>query len=365
MKFRASRDELSRAIGIAQRAVPSKSTISILYTILIDTTDGNIAMTGNNIELGIKTSAVGFIEEPGRVCLDARMFSEIIRKFPNDDITVETDADNKATIKCRKSVFHIAGKSADDFTQLPTVKSGNEIVIGQSQLKRIIQQTIFSLSVNDSNRMMTGAYLTVTDNRLRIIALDGHRIAIRQIELETPHDNCEAIIPGKTLTEISRILSDDPESKVSISITNNHALFEFGGTTAVSSLISGNYFAVDKMLTDDFRTVVRADKAHLIGSADRSMLFTSESDKRPVVLDITDDNMNMKIQSAIGSMSDDIPIEHDGEDLRIGVNPKFLLDVLKVIDEDEVSLYFVSQSTPLFIRDTDKSFIYMILPVSL
>ena len=365
MKFQAHRDELSRAIGIAQRAVPSKSTMQILYTIMIDATRDSIEMTGNNMELGIRTSAVGFIEEPGRICLDARMFSEIIRKLPNDDVQIETDDDNKASIKCGKSIFHIAGKDANDFAGLPEVKKGNEIIIGQSQLKRIINQTIFSISINDSNRMMTGAYVQVKGDTLRVVALDGHRIAIRQMTLDAPHGDCEAIIPGKTLTEISRILSDDPESDVSISFTSNHVLFELGGTTAVSSLISGKYFDIDKMLTDDYTTVIRADKGHLMSSTDRSLLFTSESDKRPVILNVADDSLNMKIQSPVGSLSDDIPIEKQGEDLKIGVNPKFLLDVLKVIDTDDVDVYFRGQSTPVYIRDEEKSYIYMILPVSI
>ena len=364
MKITAEKNELMRAITTVMKAVPSKTTMSILYCILIDATVDTIRFTGNDTELGIETTVDGVIEERGLVCLEAKLFSEIIRKLPNEEVTITADERNQALITCGQSVFRIAGRDGKEFTPLPSMDREDPIILNQFQLQELIRQTIFSIAINDANRIMTGEFLQVRENEMRMVALDGHRIAIRQMDLDRPYADREAIIPGKTLSEIAKIVSGEQEDEVRLYFSRNHVLFEMERTLVISNLIEGNYYRVEQMLSNDYETKITVSKEAFISSVDRALLFTSEADKRPLVLTIGQDSMNLNISSQNGSMSDNIAIAAEGKELKIGFNPKFILDALRVIDSEEIDIYFLNSRAPMFIRDEAQSYIYMVLPVN-
>ena len=364
MKITAAKQELAKSLNIVLKAVPSKTTMNILYCVLIDATVDTIKLTGNDMELGIETEVKGTIEERGLICLDAKLFSEIIRKMPEADITIETGSNYQTTITCENSVFNIVGKDGTEFSPLPSVDKDNPVVMNQFQLRELIRQTLFSISPNDANKIMTGENLQIHENELRMTALDGHRIAIRQLNLDSSYEDYEAIIPGKTLSEISKIVSGEIEDEVRVYFTKNQILFEMDGTLVVSRLIDGKYFRIDQMLSNDYETKIKVKKTALLSAVDRAMLFTSESDKGTLVLTIGGDSMNLSIRSSAGSMSDDVAVESEGKELRIGFNPKFILDVLRVIDDEEISVYFLNSKAPCFIRDDAGSYIYLVLPVN-
>ena len=364
MKITAAKQELAKSLNIVLKAVPSKTTMNILYCVLIDATVDTIKLTGNDMELGIETEVKGTIEERGLICLDAKLFSEIIRKMPEADITIETGSNYQTTITCENSVFNIVGKDGTEFSPLPSVDKDNPVVMNQFQLRELIRQTLFSISPNDANKIMTGENLLIHENELRMTALDGHRIAIRQLNLDSSYEDYEAIIPGKTLREISKIVSGEIEDEVRVYFTKNQILFEMDGTLVVSRLIDGKYFRIDQMLSNDYETKIKVKKTALMSAVDRAMLFTSESDKGTLVLTIGGDSMNLSIRSSAGSMSDDVAVESEGKELRIGFNPKFILDVLRVIDDEEISVYFLNSKAPCFIRDDAGSYIYLVLPVN-
>ena len=364
MKITAAKQELAKSLNIVLKAVPSKTTMNILYCVLIDATVDTIKLTGNDMELGIETEVKGTIEERGLICLDAKLFSEIIRKMPEADITIETGSNYQTTITCENSVFNIVGKDGTEFSPLPSVDKENPVVMNQFQLRELIRQTLFSISPNDANKIMTGENLQIHENELRMTALDGHRIAIRQLNLDSSYEDYEAIIPGKTLSEISKIVSGEIEDEVRVYFTKNQILFEMDGTLVVSRLIDGKYFRIDQMLSNDYETKIKVKKTALMSAVDRAMLFTSESDKGTLVLTIGGDSMNLSIRSSAGSMSDDVAVESEGKELRIGFNPKFILDVLRVIDDEEISVYFLNSKAPCFIRDDAGSYIYLVLPVN-
>jgi DNA polymerase-3 subunit beta len=211
---------------------------------------------------------------------------------------------------------------------------------------------------------MTGEFLQIRENEIRLVGLDGHRIAIRRLLTDSLFGNREVIIPGKTMNEIGKILSGEMEDEVRLYFTNNHVLFEMDQTTVVSRLIEGNYFRVDQMLSNDYETKIVVKKSDLSSAVDRALLFTSEADKRPLVLTIEDGSMNLRISSPAGSMSDDVEIGMEGKELKIGFNPKFILDALRVIDDEEILIYFLNSKAPCFIRDDDHTYIYLILPIN-
>ncbi len=364
MKLIFTKSNLLKAVGIVLKAVPTRTTMSILECILIDATTNEIKFTSNDMELGIETIVEGDVIEKGKIAIDAKIFSDIVRKLPDNEITLETDSNFTAFITCEKSKFNIAGKSGEDFSYLPIIEKSNSITLSQFKLKEIITQTIFSIASNDNNKMMTGELFEVSDNKLKVVSLDGHRISIRNVDIDNTPNDVKVVVPGKTLNEISKILASDNESIVNIYFTNNHILFEFDNTLVVSRLIEGEYFKINQMLSNDYETKVIVNKKELLNSIDRSTLLIKEGEKKPIIINITDGSMELKVSSAIGSMNEDIDIEKEGKDLLIGFNPKFLIDALRVIDDEEINIYLLNPKAPCFIKDKEEKYIYLILPVN-
>ena len=361
MKLVFTKSNLNKAVGIVMKAVPTRTTMNILECILIDATTNEIKFTGNDMELGIETIVEGEIIEKGKIAIDAKLFSEIVRKLPDNDITLTTDSNNNALITCEKSKFNIAG---DDFSYLPAIIKDKMITLSQFQLKEVINQTIFSIAINDNNKMMTGELFEVNEGTLKVVGLDGHRIAIRNIKLEGRSDDVRVVIPGKTLQEISKILNADAESFVNIYFTNNHVLFEFDQTHVVSRLIEGDYFKISQMLSNDYETKVSINKKEFLDSIDRANLLIREGDKKPIIINILNGLLQVNVNSAIGALNEDIDIDKEGKDIMIGFNPKFLMDALRVIDDENVTMYLVNHKSPCFIRDKEENYIYLILPVN-
>jgi len=364
MKIICSKANLSKGVSTVYKAVPSKTTMPILECILIDATNDIIRLTANDMELGIQTDVEGEIVERGMIAIDAKIFSEIVRKLPDNEIKIETNENLQMTITCEKAKFDLSGKPGEEFSYLPIVEKDESIEISQFTLKELIRQTIFSIADTESNKLMTGELFEIRSNVLRVISLDGHRISIRRIELNAEVNDKKLIVPGKTLIEVSKILSGEAESMVSISYTSNHIVFEFDNTVVVSRLIEGEYFRIDQMLSNDYETKLRINKRELLNCIDRATLLVKEGDKKPIIINIGDEVMELRIKSQIGSMNEEIFISKEGKDLLIGFNPKFLIDALRVIEDEEVTLYLMNAKAPCFIKDDDESYIYLILPVN-
>lgn len=273
MKIICNKSALLTGVNTVLKAVPARTTMPILECILIDTTSGVIKLTANDMDLGIETTVDGDVLDKGCIALEAKLFSEIVRKLPDSEVTIETDDNNKALIKCEKAKFNIAGKDGEDFVALPEIEKTHFITLSQFSLKEIIRQTIFSISDNESNRMMSGELLQIDQDQLRLVSLDGQRISIRKISLKESYDPIKAVIPGKTLNEISKILSGDMDDDVRIYFTDRHVLFEFDQTVVVSRLLEGEYFQIDKMISS-----VNNTKNNLIRKSCRGVLTCVSSD---------------------------------------------------------------------------------------
>lgn len=364
MKLVCNKSDLLSGINIVMKAVSSKTTMSILECILIDATEGFIKFTANDMDLGIETKVEGEIVEAGSIAIDAKIFSEIIRKLPNNDVTIEVSDENKAYITCENSKFNILVKSAEDFSNLPIIEKKDKITISQYSLKEVIRQTIFTVNEAEKNKILTGELFEVNGNKLKVVALDKFRIAIRNIELKEEYGNFKVLVPGKSLNEISKILNGGIDDDVNIYFTANHILFEFDDTKVVSRLIEcNNYFDTDKMISNDYRTKININKKELADCIDRATLLIKEGDKKPVFLTIKDVDLELSINTFIGSMDESIPISKEGEEMMISFNPKFLIDILKVLDQESVSIFFSNPKAPCFIRDEEGSYIYIVLPV--
>lgn len=364
MHIICDKSKLIEGMNIVMKAIPGKTTMMILECVVIEVKDNQIKLIANDLQLGIETLIDGEIKQEGSVAVGAKVFFEIIRKLPSDNVSITVDEDYHMNISCGKAKFNIIAKATDEFPYLPNIVKDKNVNISQFTLKDIIRQTVFSISDNENAKVMTGELFEIHDSELKVVSLDGHRISIRKVKLNQSYDDVSVIIPGKTLIEISKIINGGMDDEVSIFFTDKHVLFEFEDTIVLSRLIEGEYYKIDKMLSTDYETKVTVNKREMLECIDRSTLLLKESDKKPVIIDVQDDYMKFAMNSAIGSMDEDIDASKEGKDILIGFNPRFLMDALRVIDEDEITMYMINPKAPCFIRDQEETYIYLILPVN-
>ena len=364
MHIICDKSKLIEGMNIVMKAIPGKTTMMILECVVIEVKDNQIKLIANDLQLGIETLIDGEIKQEGSVAVGAKVFFEIIRKLPSDNVSITVDEEYHMNISCGKAKFNIMAKATDEFPYLPNIVKDKNVNISQFTLKDIIRQTVFSISDNENAKVMTGELFEIHDSELKVVSLDGHRISIRKVKLNQSYDDVSVIIPGKTLIEISKIINGGMDDEVSIFFTDKNVLFEFEDTIVLSRLIEGEYYKIDKMLSTDYETKVTVNKREMLECIDRSTLLLKESDKKPVIIDVQDDYMKFAMNSAIGSMDEDIDASKEGKDILIGFNPRFLMDALRVIDEDEITMYMINPKAPCFIRDQEETYIYLILPVN-
>ena len=361
-----TKTKLMQAVNTTMKAVPNRTSLPILECLLLEAKNGIVTLMANDMEMAIRSETGGTIISEGTVALDAKLFSDIIRNLPEEEIHIKVDSNLQVEITSADAYFTMSGKNGDDFIGMPSINKGIPVVISQLTLKEIIEQTIFSISANENNKMMTGELFEIKGNTLRVAALDGHRIAIRYSVMNNQEavNPVSVIVPGKTLNDLSRIISGDASKMVNIFIGKNHILFAFEGTTLVSRLIEGEYFRIDQMITSNYETKLVFNRRRLLNCIERSVILVRESDKKPLILNIKDGSVTLSLTSIIGSMKEEMEAEKEGSNLMIGFNPRFLIDALRAISDENVTLYLTNSRAPGFIRDEEGTYIYLILPVN-
>ncbi len=368
MKITADKQAVVNGINVVSGAVPATTSMNIQKCILINASDGTIRFTANDSELGIETVIEGDIDTAGIFAAEKNILLEIIRKMPDGDIIIESDDDFNIHIKnvTGNIDMMLRGNSGEDFVNLPDIEREEPVEVSMLTFKDMVRQVIFSISSgNESNKILTGVDCIIYGDYMRLTALDGHRVSIRNVDFNKEYKKQEVIIPGKTLNEISKIIPADADNNVSIYITPSHISFEYNDTVVISRLIYGNYIDVDKMIKSDYQTKVRIDRKQLMDCIDRSLSYSKEGNKKPIIIDVFDEELELQVGATYGGMDEHLSIEKEGNDIRIGFNPKFILDALKVIDDEEVDLYFINSISPLYIKDEKETYIYMILPINL
>ena len=335
------KNNLVAAINTAMKAVPTRTSLPILECFLLEAKYDTVTLTANDMEMAVKTTVDAEVAENGRVAVDAKVFSEIVRKLPEDEVNIAVTENLQVRITSGKAHFEIAGKDGEDFVDMPIMEKGTPVVVSQMTLKDIIEETIFSIAPNENNKMMTGELFEINNNVLRVAALDG-----------------------KTLNDISRILSGDAAKTVNIYMGRNNILFEFDKTQLMSRLIEGEYFRINQMISDNYETKLVFNRRELLDCIERSVLLVRESDKKPLILDIRDGGTVLSLNSVIGSMKEELEPEKEGKDLLIGFNPRFLSDALRAVSDEKVNLYLSNSRAPGYIRDDEGTYIYLILPVN-
>lgn len=367
MKIICRKDILLNGINTVSRAVITKTPIPMLECILLKAETNGFRMMGNNLELAIesKLKDVDIIEE-GSVAIEAKILSEIIRRLPEDNITILTDENNSVLIKCINSEYKIAGKAGDEFPDLPVIEKSVEYTLQQCKLKDMIRQTIFSISTDESKITFTGELLEIKNNALNLVSLDGYRVSFRTTPLEITDQDNFVIVPGKTLNDINKILSSEEEFEVSIYFTDKNVLFDLGDTTVVSRVIDGDFIKYEQVFDSNYTTEITVNRKDLMMCLDRAALLSRDNKKTPVKMEIEANKLIITSETDLGKAYEQLDITVNGNDMSIAFNPKYIIDALKAIDDEEIDMYFISSLSPCTIRPTEgNDYKYLVLPVRL
>ena len=367
MKFSCEKALLQAAISVTSRAVSPKSSIPALEGILVEAGAG-LRLTGYNLETGIRTSIPAEIREEGSLVLSARLFGDIIRKLPDDVITVSSQ-NYTVNIRCGMSEFNILATDAEEFPELPTVEYQNTITLPQSTLRSMISQTLFAVSDNESRPIHTGSLFEVgEDGSLTVVSVDGYRLALRREQTAEKEGAAQFsfVVPGAALSEVEKICSDveDPAQVVQGA---RHVMFKVGDTILVARRLEGEFLAYRQAIPRNNPTVLTGDRRELMASIDRVSLMITEKQKSPLHCTFSDGLLKIRTNTAIGNAYDECQIQGDGGDLEIGFNNRYLMDALKNAPADEVKLELNTPISPCVIvpAEGEETFIYMVLPVRL
>lgn len=375
MKLVCHKQQLLKIVNTVQKAVSAKSIMPILECIKLDAdATGNIIVTGNNLDLCIEYSDDCNVEEGGSIAISSKMFGEIIRRLPDDMVTVSVNEDNNVTtIKCGKSEFNIQGLSGNEYPAVPKVEEVYRFSISQSALRKMIRRTIFAVSQNEARKpILTGSLFEIETGVLSVVATDGYRLAIAKETVNSSLSDKKFIIPGLTLREVFKVLEDDAEKEVSIVVSDRHVMFEFESYKVVTRLLEGEYINYKPVLQTPNSIFVIADTAKLSEALERASLLinddiSAKTEKVPVRLNIMMDKIEITCMTGKGKVHDVVDVSVNGEDIEIGFNYKYLLEALRACDEDEVKIEFSNPRSSCFIRSNtnDDSYTFMILPVRL
>ncbi|MDR1209962.1 MAG: DNA polymerase III subunit beta [Clostridiales bacterium] len=365
MKLTCPKHELLERVNLASKAVSGKTALKILECLLIIVDEsGMYRLIGNDLAIGIETAPTQAERfEPGGVALDARLFSEIIRRAPEGNITITTDEKNAAVIRAGRYESRVPGSPADDFPFLTEVPKTSGYAVPSGALRDMIRRTIFSVATDDLKPVMTGELIEIADGSVRLVSVDGFRISVAQAPREPDGYRETTVIPAKTLSEVAKIIGGDDET-VTVYFSDKHALFELGGCVVVTRLLEGEFLKYENLFTGDYKTLVTADRGELLDAVDRAGVIGKDAKKHPVLLSISDRSMVITSRAEMGDSRDEIDVEIDGAPIDIAFNPRFITEPLKVIDGERVTLSFQTPLTPCVIRgEADEMNKYLVLPL--
>ena len=364
MKFSCRQENLSEAVLKTQRAVSIKSNIPTLEGIMIKTKTDSIELCGYDLEIGIKTSVPAQIEKDGAIVINARLFSDIVRKLPNEEVFISLDENLITTINCGYCKFSVVGIPADDYPELPEFSNTKELYIAQSTLKSMIKQTIFAVAETDTKPVHTGTLFEIQDKTITLVSVDGYRFAMRKENIDTELTE-SFVVPGKTLSEVLKLIPDT-EDKMQIFIGDRHITFNLETCSIISRLLDGEFLEYKSAVPTSSTTTVKVKTREIISSLERVSLLITDKLKSPVCCLFSEDKINLSCTTAIGKGTDQLPESVIGDKIEICFNSKYLLDALKNTEGDEIKMEMNNSLSPLKITPLEgDAFIFLVLPVRL
>ena len=366
MKFTCNQQVLAKALNTVSKAVSNRTTIPILKGIMIKATEeGSLIMTASDLEISIKKEIEADVQEPGAVVVMAKLFGDIIRKLPNEDIFISNEEEGKVLIKTSYSEFNVVAFATDEFPEIGNKEEGSEsVVIDRDILREMIRKTSFAASVDESKGVLTGILTEIDEESIKMVSLDGFRLALVK-EYMKSLASYKFIIAAKVMNEISKIISEeDDESDIVIYLGEKREVINIGKNEIIIRRMEGDFIKYNDILPADNTTHITVSREMLLESIERASLLSREGKNNLIKIIIKNDLMTITSRSEEGNVKEEIIVEKTGNDLEIGFNSKFVIDVLKVIDDEQVSLNFKTGVSPCVVKPVEgDNYEYLILPV--
>lgn len=364
MKFTVNRSDIAEAVSNIQRAVSSKTSIPALECILLTAADGKLELCAYDLELGITTVIPARVEEPGKTALTAKIFSDIVRKTPDETITVMVDDKNIASLESGYSQFSIVATAAEEFPELPKLSDATSIKLSSSVLKSMIRQTLFAVAESDAKPIHQGSQFHIENGVLDVVSVDGYRLAKRSEPISFSEE-LSFVVPGKTLGEILKLLKD-VDDEVEVAAGRRHILFKIDNYTVISSLLEGEFLNYKAAIPPDSKTEVIVKTREIMESVERVSLLITDRLKSPVRCMFADDEIKLACTTTMGRAKDQLSVEMTGDSVEIGFNNRYLLDALRNTECDEVKIQLGGPLSPMKIVPKEgESFLFLVLPVRL
>ncbi|MBR0121047.1 MAG: DNA polymerase III subunit beta [Clostridia bacterium] len=365
MKFICNTADLSNACQNVSRAASGKTAIPAIEGILITSGQNTLTLTGYDLEMGITTVIPSNVEENGSIVLNAHMLSDILRRMPGDTVSLESDSRQIAIIKSGEVKYQLIGINAEDYPELPSVSNGYPVKIDQLLLRDMIRKTIFAVAVKDSKAVHTGIKFEIGNNSIRLVAVDGVRLAIRNETINYSDEELSFVVPAKTLSEVVKLMSEEG-GELNIGVGKRHIIFELEGYSIISRLLDGEFLKYEAAIPSVSNTVVKVNTRSLLDSIDRTSLIITDRLKSPVKCIFKENVIEVSSVTSIGSANDKIAADVQGEECTIGFNNRLMLEALRVCDTDEIKILLVGSTKPILICPPEgESFIFLVLPVRL
>lgn len=365
MKFICKQSILNEAVNNVSRAVPAKSPVTALEGIKMYLDRNTLELTGYDLELGIQTKIEIESEDHGEFTVNAKLFSEIIRKMPSENVVIEIDDKLKTTIRGGDAEYNILALSADEYPSMPDYDTSDSITISQGLLKNMINQTIFAVSVSDNKPILTGELFDIENGIFNLVAIDGFRLAVRTEQMNTD-DRHHFVVKAKALSEVSKLLREDDEKPVNMYISRKYVVFDINGYMVISRLLEGEFHNYKGSIPTNHSTEIIVNTKSLIASLERCSLLIVDQTKAPVKCSFGDGEVRISCSTALGKLSDVFPVDITGSKVDIGFNCKYLLDALKAAEADKVKLLLNGGLSPMKIVPLDGDlYTYLVLPVRL
>ncbi len=362
MRFNCDKKDLIAGIGIVTKALSTRGTIPVLEGIYLEAAGGMIKLKCSDLAMSIESHIAATIEEEGSVVLPGRLFSEMAKRFPEGRLFFDCDSERSVKISCGHSQPTLQGMNAAEFPQMPKIPETGAIEISQNGFKEMIRQTVFAVAADETKPILTGVLIEVENDDIRLVALDGYRLAVRHEKLGRSYPSAQVVIPGRTLSEAAKIFADE-DSKISIFSSKNQALIDMGFTRIATRLLEGDFIKYRQILPADHATSARVNRHELLESIDRASLLAREGNNL-IKMSVGEESILITSNSELGAAHEEVATKLEGRGLEIAFNAKYFSDVLKNLDADEVSLEFNTNISPCVVRPVEgDSFLYLILPV--
>ena len=357
---------LQKAINVLQKVSQNKTSSNLPGAIYMTTKNGQVELQGNDFELGIRLTIDGDIKEPGTLVVGSRYFQELIRKLPGDTIELYKPEDgNSLTITSGSSEFNLVTLHPDDFSLVEQIHDPDHVNIDSFAMKELIDLTNYAAATDEDRPVFTGALLEIKENEVTMVATDTHRMAVKKITIDEPATTpMRAIIPTKTLVEVSRLLPTDNPAMINIIWNRTQIVFNFESIYIISRLIEGTYPEYEKVIPSQFDSSAVIDRREFAGAVDRVSLLAKDISYNVIRYDWAESNVTLSTQNTeIGMAKEDVAVEFKGTPFTISFNGRYISDILRHSTGDNIHL-FLKQNGPVVIRqDNNPNYTYVVTPV--